>query len=737
MDMTMKKINPWEERFGWYHYSGEIIFADNDDQLWQDALRYQEQGVTTVILFSTHFRFSFWAYWDRIEKTIGRVVKVFHSLGIKVVEHHSSHLTHNPVDEKVWEHLLRTDRRNTYGLFPNFRETSQANPVLGGAHLNDFAQIDGSTGKMALSSYIHTEKRDMTWIYKHYNGNAHCFNHPAYEEAYKGHLKRIIEQGVDGMMNDDVQWYGGSNGCACEYCRAKFKEASGYDLPTPDEWDTFIENYDDPRYIAWRKWKKQSSSDFHFRMDAFYQSLGFDPLRPAYCAEVLPFDSTAYGFEGAAELWDFIFQECCGVIKSSFICFAGEAVHRYALAKRHGVPSMAMMYPWDRSGFYAGWALSRSWGQLFTGANSSLPAPLDGDLRLFEAKHRAFYDAPDKVSDVAFYFSKKTRDLCDENAPRKYMRPLMSYIESAYVSGIGCDMVFEEDTLEELCKRRVIAMVSICALEDQELEKLRAYVEQGGTLFISGVFAQKDDEFKKRSINTALQKLGMQSHIAARKASWEPVSVQYEGKTLHLPKAQVYGVFDRVNGEAFAMARSGVCVGVKEQVGKGQVLMLCGETGENPIQPAIWPTGNPEGSFTDRSFEQDMKAENGALLRMLLGTRVTVEGAKCLIPTLYRVEQGYALHIVNARDMLPEEDSFVPDQTVIPQFDDTDKERLLLPGLTVRVTDVPLGDVKKVVFVTPEQAEVEELAAEQTAEGFIIRIPENRFSGYGLIEIYC
>lgn len=734
MEKTMAKINPWEERFGWYHYSGEIIFADSDDQLEQDALKYKQNGVTSVILFSTHFRFSFWAYWDQIEKTIGRVVKVFHKHGIKVIEHHSSHLTHNPPDEKVWEQLLRTDRRNTYGLFPHFRETSQANPILGGAHLNDFAQIDGSTGKMALSSYIHTEKKEMVWLYKHYNGNAHCFNHPAYEEAYRGHLKRIIEQGVDGIMNDDVQWYGGNSGCACEYCRKKFREASGYDLPTPEEWDDFIENYDDPRYIAWRKWKKQSSADFHFRLDAFYKSLGFHPMRPAYCAEVLPFDSTCYGFEGAAELWDYIFQESCGVIKSSYVASAGEAVHRYALARRYHVPAMVLMYPADRSGFYCGWALSRSWGQLFTGTNSALPAPLDGDLRVFEGVHRDFYNLPDKVSDVAFYFSKKTRDLCDADAPRKFMRPLMSYIESAYLSGIGCDMVFEEDPLQELCRHKVIAMVSICALTDEELCRLRAYVEQGGTLFVSGVFGKKDDDFKKRNINTALRMLGMESRVAARKACCESVTVRYEGKEVLLPQARVYGVFEPCAGESFALSRSGACVGVREKVGKGSVVMLCGETGENPIQPAIWPTGGD--TWTDRSYEDEMKRENGAVLSLLLGQRVQVTGADSVIPTLYRVEKGWALHLLNAENMLPKEDMPVPDNGPIPQFDDTVADRKRLPALTVTIRDEALTGAGRVCLATPEQPGEEALPAEHTADGLVIRIPANRFSGYGLVKIY-
>ena len=34
------------------------------------------------------------------------------------------------------------------------------------------------------------------------------------------------------MMNDDVQWFGGGNACACEYCRESLNRKR-YDLPSP------------------------------------------------------------------------------------------------------------------------------------------------------------------------------------------------------------------------------------------------------------------------------------------------------------------------------------------------------------------------------------------------------------------------------------------------------------------------------------------------------------------------
>lgn len=728
--------NAWDERFGWYWYSADAVFKWDDEKFEKDAKNFKDTGITSVILFGTHFRYSFWAYWDDIVKMIGRIVKIFHKHGIKVIEHHSSHLTYAPVKEEDWNKLLgREDGNSGDGLggFPNFRETSQSNPILGGAHLDDFAQIDGGTGKKALSSYIHTEGKNMEWIFKHYNGNAHCFNHPAFEASYKDHLAKIIATGVDGMMNDDVQWFGGNNACTCEYCRQKFREETGYELPSPEDWPNFYENFDDPVYIAWKKFKKNSSADFHFRMDKFYKSLGFDPMRPAYCAEVLPFDTTCYGFEGGAQLWDYIFQECCGIIRESYVCFAGEAVHRYALARRHNVPSMALMYPSTKDSTYAGWALSRSWGQLFTGGTAKNPELYDKDYRVFEKANEDYYIAPDKISDIAFYFSKKTRDYCDHDAPRKFMKPLMSYVESAYVSGIGCDMVFEDDNLDALCRNKVIAAISVEAMEDAELLKLKEYVEQGGILYISGVFAEKDGNFQRRDLNTALKLLGMKSRCVRRMAISE-VTVSYEGKTLNLKKADIHNVFNKPEGTPFAVTtRDGDCVGVIEPVGKGKVIIFSGETGDNPIQPAIWPKG--EKTLADGSKIGEMKTENGAMLDLLVGKRITVQGAEDIIPTLYKVKKGMALHLVNTHDMLPETDTYVGRDETIPQFVDTDPSRTLLPELTVELKNVELGANVKACVSSPEMKEDRKIAVSATSEGYIFTIPAGLFSGYALIKI--
>ncbi|MDD4125287.1 MAG: beta-galactosidase trimerization domain-containing protein [Eubacteriales bacterium] len=720
---AVKPESSWEERFGWYHYDGDAIYKYTEADLNDAAELYRKTGITAVILFGAHFRFSFWAYWEDIESFIARFTAAFHKRGIKVIEHHSAHLTYRPLEESFWS--KNTGFGKGLGTYPNFRETSQSNPLLGGAHLDDFAQTDGSTGKPCLSSYIHTEGKDAHWIFRHYIGNAHCFNHPAFEEAYWGHVRNIIEKAhVDGMMNDDVQWYGGGNACACEYCRAKFREETGYDLPYPDKWGDFFEHYEKPEYVAWKRFKKKQSGDFHRRMDEKYKSIGFYPMRPAYCAEVLPFDTTCYGFEAASELWDYIFQECCGIIKHSYICFAGEAIHRYAMAQRRGVPSMALLYPSTPDSTYASWALCRSWGQLYTGTGGDVTKLYDGPYREFERLHKPLYRNPLKKSDMAFYFSETTRDYTDKDAPQKYMKPYMSYLESAYVSNISCDMVFKSDRAEKLGEHRVIVVPYIVMLSDTEAAELKKYAENGGTLIILGPFAQKDDDGAPRTLAEGLKLVGLKSKAVLK----EYIGTE-KVNGIAFDHAISPVMIEEARGEVIATGANGEILGVSERIGKGRLIYHPADISFHPIQPAVWIKG--KRTPVDRSYTDEMKNGNGRLLEAFIGQKLISCENKSILASVFETEGGTALHLVNSAGMLPESDTDASREDPIPPFCDNAEK--------IKGFDILLNGIKftynNATMYSPEFDGGITVPLEHKAGGVILHIPGDTFAGYAVVRI--
>ena len=727
--MNNSHSTPWEERFGWFWYDDDAIYNWEEKDFLNAAKNFHDSGYTTAILFGTHFRFSYWAYWKEIEDTIAKITKAFHAFGIKVIEHHSTHLTYRIEDDTARESFLK----HSLGKgFKNFRETSQANPILGGSHMDDFGQIDGSTGKICLSSYIHTDGKDVHWIFKHYNGNAHCFNHPSFYKAYTEHLERIIKKAhIDGIMNDDVQWFGGGNACTCKYCRELFYKETGYHLPKPENWSFFYENYDDPVYIAWKRFKKKSSGDFHRKLDAFYKKLDFHPLRPAYCAEVLPFDTTCYGFESASELWDYIFQECCGIIKYSYLCFAIEAVHRFALAKRKGVPSMALFYPATEDSTYAAWALARSWGQLYTGTMSSNILS-DKPYRTFEKQHSTLYKNPQKISDLAFYFSEMTRDFTSPNAPQKYMKPFMSYMEAAYVSGLLSDMVFCHDNIEELCKHSVIVVVSIIMVGDDELEKLAQYVRSGGKLIIIGEFGTKKPDIQRRTTDEAVSVLGVKARTEKATYNGE-AQINYQGESYKFAQVTSDTSIIPNSSKPILVGENGEILGVSEKIEQGEIIWLPCDIGDNDFQPAIWQ--NPKAPETDAwaSVLPSLRENGGKLLSLLVEHKqLSVGTDKDVIGTLYKAENDYVVHLVNTKDMLPQEDSKVFRTDRIPQYMDGAKK---LGAFLVDVYLPEVKEVKEVKLYSPEFTGERKPLFTQDGEKLSINIPEDLFSGYLLVHL--
>ncbi|MBR4466966.1 MAG: beta-galactosidase trimerization domain-containing protein, partial [Clostridia bacterium] len=683
------------------------------------AKLYSGNGVTAVILFGAHFRFSFIAYWSSIEDFIARFTRVFHEYGIKVIEHHSTHLTYKPVDpDTFWKQNLAPGTQ--FSTYPDFRKNCETCLTPEGVHPDAFAQIDGSTGEPCLSSYIHTEGKDVHWIFKHYNGNAHCFNHPAFEEAYWGHVRRIIEKAhIDGIMNDDVQWFGGGNACACEYCRAKFKRETGYDLPDREHWSDFFEHYERTDYVAWKKFKKKQSGDFHFRMDERYRSIGFRPMRPAYCAEVLPFDTTCYGFEPAQKLWDFIFQECCGIIKDSFVCFAGEAVHRYAMARRNGKPPMALLYPQTESSAYAAWALCRSWGQLYTGTSGDPNSTFDRPMRAFEKQHSEYYRDPVKRADCAFWFSPETRDYSDKDAPQKYMKPFMAYLESAYVSGICCDMVFGTDDPDTLSSFPVIILPYVYSISDKEAEKLRLYVQNGGRLIVLGEFAGRDENVRERSIEEKTRLLGMRSTLKkAEYAGRETIG----GKGFETARSNY--VFDAVFGDVLAQGANGEVLCVEEPVGKGSVIYHASDISDHPVQPAVWQRGAQ--TPCDRSYIPDMREGDGKLLQLLIGGGFTSCSDENVLASSFETPGGSVVHFINTKGFIQDQDTFTSPFLPVPPFE-PDAEKI---G-RIRAAIPANGRTYRSARLYSPEFEGEKTAEIRCKNGrILIDIPKKTFSGY-------
>lgn len=668
-------LKPWEQGWGYFWYNDDEVFKYSQEDFDARARKLYEQGVTIVVTFSlTHFRLSYYPYWKEINECIRKLTAACHKFGIRVVEHHSAHLTHRILDDNGWERFeqyLFTYSRGQAKLdtWKRVLPFLTYDYKIEGRDIRTFAQIDGRTGEPCRNVY---------------GAYSMCFNNPDYRDTYFTYLKDVVKTGIDGIQNDDVQYFGDGNACACEHCRKLFKEQTGYELPHSDKWDEFFENFSNPAYIAWKKFKFDSTTRFYRDLTAFYEEQGVKLLRPNYCSDILKHCPTCYSFDRCCDMWDTIEQENCfsAVIQQSYMDFMTEAVHRYAAGQRYGVPAVSLFYPDRADSVYFSWALSRSWGQLYSGTCEGLDiTPLEIPYRMFEKKNMRFYTAPQKLSDVSFYFSRKTRDYTAD-ALNKYMLKMMGGMQAAYVSGLGVDMVMEEDSAEELSRHGAIAASHVAMISDDELRKLSDYVKGGGRLIILGDFAVFNDDGSRRPEEKISEFINM-------------------------------------------------------DCGKGELIRSDFISTDDEFQPTVWSdrrVPEPQPSDAVPSKWNTQRKGTGKVLCDIIGTpkvSVVCENDR-VVATAFEVEGALAIHLVNLKDTIAETPCKAAHTDIIKNFtEDGEKVPAMTLVLQLSVWKTP----SRVLLRTPEHEEEISLELKVTDTVTEIAIPAGSFSGYALITV--
>lgn len=671
--MKGNNVSPWSERFTWLWFNEPEIFDMTQEDFDNIAKGLHDRNITTAMTFSrTHFRLSFYPVWDKITECISKIVKACHKYGIKVVEHHSCCLMFDKNFPERNKEIAELDPKKWVGVSEFHDE-----PVIDGVNLMSCTQVDGRTDKTTKTLY---------------NAHIMCFNDPQYRKIYFDYVKTLLDTGIDGIMNDDVQYLGRGHACTCRHCRRMFFEQTGYTLPGPEHWEEFFENYNDPVYIAWKRFKKQSTERFYRDLTVLYEEYGKPLMRPNYSSTVITHDRTRYGFDTCLDLWDFIFQENCfsNVIKESYLQSMSEAVHRFAAAERKGRPSMSMFYPDREDSTYFSWALARSWGQLYTGTYNDIDiTPLEKPYRLFEIKYSEFYANPKKFSDLAFWFSTDTRDYV-ENAREACMNPFIARMQSAYVAGLGIDMVFQDDTQEELAKHKNIVFQSVASISNEALARISRFVSDGGNIMVYGEFAAFDENAKARSKQEKEAMLGFKLEKGTQK------------------------------------------------YGKGTVTVSDEIVGRPEFQPEVYTPRNVEGSTPCRTVpcHYERHLEIGQRMCELVGDGQVARLGETdgrLVSTAYLTDGGFALHLLNIANTVSEKECDADHEAHIPCYEKGAKK---LDGFTVSIKKPPIeADPAKAALVSPELDHEIPLQIKEQNGRWELTVPDGCFSGYAMIIV--
>ena len=482
MTAENKSAIKFTDRFGWFWYNDQEIFFDTQADIDAKMKAMRDQGITHVITFScTHFRWSFKPWWGKINECLQRICIAAHKYGIKVIEHHSSHLDSFVQDTLHTEGFTRefTLRHGDVKNYPGLLEFLMRDDP----QERQRYQINGQTGEPVSP----------------YDAHGHCFNNPDYVRDYLEYLESVYATGVDGIMTDDVQYYGLGMSCSCPVCRKKFREQSGFELPPDGDseaWLAWTGNMRNPGFIEWLRFRVESVLNFHRQVVSHYRRLGLELLRPNYSSGCLGGPSLmAYAMDDLPEL-DVIFQECCysSIIRYGFLTYLDEQQHRALLGRERNIPHMMMFYADDQNKLLFVWGIARLAGAMLTNTPEGGNAPDETYLRNFESRYADKLFGLSPVADIGFIDSRENAQF----GPCRSVSRFRLWMQSCRLNNIQHTLLDIKDPAS--WQTPVLVINEISMMRDSELADLRQWMLNGGTLIVSGQCGVVDENFQSRPL---------------------------------------------------------------------------------------------------------------------------------------------------------------------------------------------------------------------------------------------
>lgn len=482
--------NPWRARYAWFWYNSKEIWHFSQADMDAKVKRYADQGFTHLITFScTHFRWTFQPWWKEINECLRKIVVSAHRYGLKVIEHHSSNLTYFPRTENDLQRFQTNLRKRKSCLedWPGLLEYALDET----AEAEQWCQIDAVTGEKCFT---------------HYTGHAKCPNNPHYMAAYLKYLESVYATGVDGIMTDDMYAFPnmvrGADGkvralprsCGCGYCRKRFREQYGRDFPPPEKWDGWFHAMNDPSFIDFLKFRRESFMDFHRKVAAHYKSLGLKMIRPNYDAVAFRHDHEA-GVAGTFPELDIYFQECMHsyVIRYSWPLFLFEQKVRAEYSRLRKIPHMMMFYADRPDSLIFSFGLCRLAGAMFTNTPEGENNVDETVVRNFENTYHDLLFPADDMPMVGFIDSEKNRFY----SAGFFENRTSFWMQTAIFRNLPAVMYSISEP--ENWKTPLLILNEVRLLSEPEIRALKKYAENGGTLVLTGICGEQDENAAFRS----------------------------------------------------------------------------------------------------------------------------------------------------------------------------------------------------------------------------------------------
>ncbi len=322
-----------------------------------------------------------------------------------------------------------------------------------------------------------------------------CFN-TGYVEHVKALLAEMLSYGIDGFHLDMVdQGFGPPAGCWCDSCKKLFEKE--YDRPMPqgvdwesEDWDRMLQF----RYSTSDRFEKalteyirsvdpKSTVDFNYHgAPPFSWDVGQTPVRHANNGDFVT---------GEAGLWAF------GALTASFNAAwyrAATPDKPFQVAVQRGVrmyhdqttrPLNDMR--WEMFTLLAHGAFVTMIDKTaYDGWLDPVAYDRIGQL-LGEARTKREHFGQSPVNEVGIYFSARTRDWIGRDQSPNYYQSVQGAHKALVYEHLGFGFLFDESlTLDKLKQYPVVCLPNAGILSEKEVCLFRQYVEDGGSLLITG-----------------------------------------------------------------------------------------------------------------------------------------------------------------------------------------------------------------------------------------------------------
>jgi hypothetical protein len=602
----------------------------------------KDGGVEAVILNGFLSRHTFTTHLKRIEENIRQTVEIGHKMGMKFIDHQ--------------------DLTILWNMDMGFRFLAEHPQFL------QHAQTDGMP----------------TW--------GICPINPLFKDGY--YFPFILEQikttNIDGLMIDECTFHG-NNFCTCRYCREAFTKATKLVLPD-DETSPLLRNRNSKLWKAWIEWRKNAIAQW--RIDF---SKAAHKINPGFCC-IQYYSEGGFMQDGAsyeqggdlalsAKSMDFLGTEIMSrdIWDNFRYNFSSRQMYN-SLHETYNSPVFGLVYPVGQINYaIIGWAMNNMLAQVTWSLVGYPGAEKLNDYTGWKENMNNLYATT--AADIAIIFSRKTRDWSLKNKnthPDEVMGTSQFFTEKH----IQHTFILDDALLnQDLSRFRVLLAPGMDCVSDEQVEKLKQYVFNGGTLYITGD----------------------------------------AGKLTSYGEPRTKWAFEDVLGED-ALKRSATTDMVEGKMGKGRIVYCSNRYGLNDFCKSHTSENtyqfNPDARLT---------ALNEKNLRQIIGDKLTFEAVAIpakVLTSVYNESRNEGkitmVHLLNATGVYAK-----------------NGDKLPLPDPTWGVItsdmsfEISLPSVGKSYYASPDAPGHKSVRTEKTGDGrYRITVPAGTVDKYGIVYIY-